>query len=178
MWFHRTDKEGRPVSIQQYGGVNIPELYKHITPERFWWYIITMSESIPREIIPTASRAVGHQVDGTFLIVDLKGYSLGQFWQMKDLVRASFQVMQDHYPEMSAKFYIINAPWSFTTIWSLLKLWLAPRMIEKMDILGADYQAVLLKYIDAESLPTFYGGRCECSEVGGCKWSKPMRDGR
>ncbi|KAH9840527.1 CRAL-TRIO domain-containing protein [Rhodofomes roseus] len=163
MWFHKTDKEGRPVSIQHYGAVNIPELYKHITPERFWWYVVTMAESIPREIIPTASRAAGHQVDGTFLIVDLKGYSLGQFWQMKDLVRAAFQIMQDYYPELSAKFFIINAPWSFTTIWSLLKLWLAPRTIEKMDVLGGDYQAVLLKHVDAENLPAFYGGT-SCNE--------------
>ncbi|KZT64683.1 CRAL/TRIO domain-containing protein [Daedalea quercina L-15889] len=178
MWFHKTDKDGRPVSIQHYGAVNIPELYKHITPERFWWYIITMADSIPREIIPAASRAAGRQVDGTFLIVDLKGYSLGQFWQMKDIARAAFQVSQDYYPEMSAKFYIINAPWTFTTIWSFVKLWLAPRTIEKIDILGADYQAVLLKHIDAENLPAFYGGKCDCLEVGGCKWSMPMREGR
>ena len=75
MWFHKADKVGRPVSIQHYGAVNVPELYKRITPERFWWYIVSMAESIPREILPAASRAAGHQVDGTFLIVDLKGYS-------------------------------------------------------------------------------------------------------
>ena len=78
----------------------------------------------------------------------------------------------------SAKFFIINAPWTFTTIWSFVKLWLAPRTIEKIDILGTDYQGVLLGHIDAENLPTFYGGKCECKEVGGCKWSVPMLDGR
>ena len=126
---------------------------------------------------------------------------VGQFWQMKDIARAAFQVSQDYYPEMcvtascppcathshphsgthirsSAKFFIINAPWTFTTIWSFVKLWLAPRTIEKIDILGADYQGVLLKHIDAENLPTFYGGKCQCKDVGGCKWSVPMLDGR
>ena len=75
MWFHKTDKVGRPVSIQHYGAVNVPEIYKRITPERFWWYIVSMTESIPREVLPAASQAAGHQIDGTFLIVDLKGYS-------------------------------------------------------------------------------------------------------
>lgn len=118
---------------------------------------------------------------------------------MKDIARAAFQVAQDCYPEMYVtpsgyprcparsppypdthirsmeKFYIINAPWTFTTIWSFVKLWLAPRTIEKIDILGGDYQGVLLEHIDAENLPAFYGGKCECKDVGGCKWSMPMR---
>ena len=120
---------------------------------------------------------------------------------MKDIARAAFQVSQDYYPEMyvtasyppcpthscplpgahicsSAKFYIINAPWTFTTIWSFVKLWLAPRTIEKIDILGTDYQGELLKYIDAENLPSLYGGKCQCKDVGGCKWSVPMLDRR
>lgn len=78
----------------------------------------------------------------------------------------------------SAKFFIINAPWTFTTIWSFVKLWLAPRTIEKIDIIGGDYQGVLLEQIDAENLPAFYGGKCECKDVGGCKWSVPMLEGR
>ena len=53
-----------------------------------------------------------------------------------------------------------------------------PRTIEKIDIIGGDYQGVLLEQIDAENLPAFYGGKCECKDVGGCKWSVPMLEGR
>ncbi|PCH34555.1 CRAL/TRIO domain-containing protein [Wolfiporia cocos MD-104 SS10] len=175
MWFHKTDKAGRPLSIQHYGGVNMPELYKLITPERFMQYIIVTAESIPREILPAASRAAGRQVEGQYLVVDLKGFSLGQFWQMKNVVRESFQIMQDYFPELMYKFIIINAPVSFTYIWSFVKLWLAKETLAKIDILGADYQNVLLKDIDRENLPVVLGGTCECEDVGGCKWCRAPR---
>ncbi|KZT08288.1 CRAL/TRIO domain-containing protein [Laetiporus sulphureus 93-53] len=176
MWFHKTDKAGRPVNIQHYGGVNMSELYKQITPERFWHYMLATAESIPRDILPAASRKVGRQVDGTFLIVDLKGFSLSQFWQMKDIARDAFQMSQDNFPEVSSKFYIINAPSSFTIIWSFVKRWLSKNTVDKMDILGSEYHPVLLEHIDAESLPASLGGKCECKDVGGCKWIQIDRE--
>jgi len=176
MWFHKTDKQGRPINIQRYGSVNIAELYKRITPERFWLFIITSAENISREVLPAASRAAGRQVEGTFLVVDLKGYSLGQFWQMKHLARDAFQISQDYYPETMSKFYIINAPSTFTMIWGVLKPWLAKETVSKIDILGSDYRAVLLSHIDAENLPTSLGGTCECEDVGGCQWYKVRLD--
>ncbi|CCM00205.1 uncharacterized protein FIBRA_02233 [Fibroporia radiculosa] len=175
MWFHKTDKEGRPLNIQLYGGINMPELYKHITPEKFWHSIVTTAESIPREVMPAASREAGKQIDGTFVIVDLKGFGLTQFWQMRNMVRDSFQMTQDNYPEMMAKFFIINAPYSFTTIWSVVKLWIAKETLAKIDILGSDYKSVLLTHIDPENLPESMGGTCRCEDVGGCKWKKPPR---
>lgn len=41
--------------------------------------------------------------------------------------------------------------------------------MDKIHVLGKGYESVLLKYIDAESLPTFLGGQCFCSHMpGGC----------
>jgi len=61
---------------------------------------------------------------------------------------------------------IVNAPASFTFIWSIIKPWLSKETAEKVDILGSDYQEVLLDLIDKENLPTILGGACECE--GGC----------
>ncbi|PCH34529.1 CRAL/TRIO domain-containing protein [Wolfiporia cocos MD-104 SS10] len=179
MWFHKTDKAGRPLSIQHYSGVNMPELYKLITPERFMQYIIVTTESIPREIFPTASRAAGRQVEGESLVADLKGFrpacnSLGQFWQMKNIVRESSQIMQDYFPEL----YVHNSlqpvaadnpRCGYSIFDSFVKLWLAKETLAKTDILRADYQAVLLKDIDRENLPVVLGGTCECEDVEACK---------
>lgn len=61
---------------------------------------------------------------------------------------------------------IINAPTSFTAIWSMIKPWLAPRTLDKISILGAsqpDQRATLLDLVSPENLPVAFGGTCTCS---------------
>lgn len=116
-------------------------------------------------------------------------HSLSQFWQAKSHVQMSFQISQDYYPDMYGHYQdpsfcffirplcrmgqlvIINAPSSFTFIWSIIKPWLAKETIEKVDILGKDYKEVLLQIVDADNLPTHLGGNCTCSGAGGCDLS-------
>jgi len=66
---------------------------------------------------------------------------------------------------------IINAPSSFTVIWNVIKPWLSKETIEKVSILGNDYQPVLLDLIDPDSLPESLGGMCTCEGLGGCDMS-------
>lgn len=63
---------------------------------------------------------------------------------------------------------IVNAPSSFTFIWSIMKPWLAKETVEKVTVLGKDYKQDLLQLVDAENLPVYFGGNCTCSEAGGC----------
>ncbi|KAI6114036.1 CRAL-TRIO domain-containing protein, partial [Pisolithus sp. B1] len=152
---------GRPLNIEFLGGCDLPELYKHITPDKHWETIVTTTETLVRKIIPAASRAGRGAI--------LAG--LSQFWQVKSLAQASLQISQDYYPERMAKLAIVNTPSSFTFIWSIVKPWLAKETAEKVDVLGSDYQGVLLELIDAESLPTTLGGKCTCEHAGGCDLS-------
>ena len=67
---------------------------------------------------------------------------------------------------------IMNAPTSFTTIWSMIKPWLAPRTLDKISILGAnqpDQHATLLDLVSPENLPVALGGTCTCT----CSCSSP-----
>jgi hypothetical protein len=75
---------------------------------------------------------------------------------------------------------IVNAPASFTIVWSIIKPWLSKETAEKVDILGSDYKDVLLNIVDADCLPSTLGGTCECKEAGGCHLSGvgPWLDGR
>lgn len=180
MWFHKTDKKGRPINIHFFGNLDIPKLYKECTPEKHWQTVLVNCESLTREVIPAASRAAGKPIGTVLVIVDLKGFGLSQFWQMKSLARSSFQVSQDYYPETMGQLAIINAPSSFTFIWSVIKPWLSKETCEKVDILGSDYREVLLDLIDADALPSVLGGECRCEEQGGCHLSGagPWLDGR
>ena len=83
-------------------------------------------------------------------------------------MRAS-SISQDRYPESMGKFYIINAPWTFSAVWSVIKPWLDEVTVSKIDILGSSYNDALLKQIPAENLPEEFGGTCRCS--GSCALS-------
>lgn len=96
---------------------------------------------------------------------------------MKSLVRSSFQISQDYYPETMGRLLVINAPTSFTAIWSVVKPWLAKETVAKIDILGNDYKKVLLEVVDEQNLPVMFGGKCRCGGEmaegpgGGCELS-------
>ena len=82
---------------------------------------------------------------------------------------AAARIGQDRYPEIMGKFYIINAPWTFSAIWSMIKVWLDEVTVNKIDIIGTAYKDKLLAQIPVENLPKEFGGSCEC--VGGCSLS-------
>ena len=89
---------------------------------------------------------------------------------------AAAAIGQDRYPEIMGKFYIINAPWAFSAIWGIIKVWLDEVTVSKIDIIGSQYKDKLLAQIPAENLPKEFGGTCECG--GGCSMSDvgPWKD--
>ncbi|KAG7088447.1 hypothetical protein E1B28_012439 [Marasmius oreades] len=151
--------------------MNLKKLYSTCSPERHWQTILVNAESLTREVIPSAALAHGKSVTSVFVVVDLDGFGLGQFWQMKGLVQKSFNISQDYYPETMGSLVVINAPSSFTIIWSIVKPWLAKETADKTDVWGTDYKERLLELVDADSLPSFLGGNCKCEEAGGCQLS-------
>lgn len=64
---------------------------------------------------------------------------------------------------------MINSPRGFSTVWAVIKRFLDSVTVEKVSILGKDYQSTLLSFIPAENLPKRFGGLCECP--GGCELS-------
>jgi CRAL/TRIO domain len=54
-------------------------------------------------------------------------------------------------------------------VWSVIKRWLDPVTVDKISILGSNYQPTLLQQIPAENLPSQFGGDCRCK--GGCELS-------
>jgi len=180
MWYHKMDKLGRPLNIQSLGSIDMTALNKVITPERHWEAVVCTSESLVREVMPASSYATGHVVDSCLIIVDLKGFGLGKFWSMKTLIRDSFQISQDYFPETMGHLAVINAPYSFAVMWNVVRSWLAKETQEKIHILSSDYESALLELVDAENLPESLGGTCKCEDKGGCldsNWG-PWMEGR
>ena len=68
---------------------------------------------------------------------------------------------QEYYPETLGTMFIINAPFLFSSIWSGIKIFIDKRTQEKIQILGSNYKNEMLKYVDEENIPNFFGGRAD-----------------
>lgn len=139
------------------------------TPERQIQKLVVEYEKFQRERLPVCSTHKGELVETSCTIMDLKNVGISQFWKVSTYVQQASNIGQHYYPETMGKFYIINAPYIFTTVWSVIKGWLDPVTVEKIRILGHKYKDELLEQIPAENLPESLGGTCNCP--GGCSLS-------
>ncbi|KAI9461045.1 CRAL-TRIO domain-containing protein [Russula earlei] len=175
-YYHKIDKDGRPVYIERLGKLDIKALYAITSLDRLQKRLICEYERSLDTRMPAASRAVGHPVETFCTIMDLDGVSLSNFVRVKDYVLEAASIGQNRYPEIMGRFYIINAPWMFSTVWSIIKPWLDEVTVSKIDIVGYSYKDKLLAQIPAENVPKEFGGLCECH--GGCSLSDagPWKD--
>ena len=156
--------------IEQLGNINLTEMYKITTAERMLQNLAVEYEKVGDPRLPACSRKVGHLVETSCSIMDMKGVGLSNGSSVYSYVKQVSAISQNYYPERMGKLYIINAPWGFSTIFAVVKGWLDPVTVEKIHILGGSYQKELLAQIPAENLPKIFGGSCECP--GGCAWSE------
>ncbi|KAG6906973.1 hypothetical protein DXG01_011170 [Tephrocybe rancida] len=168
-YYHKTDKDGRPIYIEVLGKLDIEALYSVTTPDRQIKRLICEYEKSAKYRFPACSKEFGHPVETSCTILDLYNVSLSKFYRVKDYVMEASKISSDKYPETMGKFYIINAPWAFSAVWSVVKPWLDPVTVAKINILGSSYQDELFKQIPRQNLPKQFGGVCECP--GGCSLS-------
>ncbi|KAJ7713583.1 CRAL-TRIO domain-containing protein [Mycena maculata] len=168
-YYHKNDKDGRPVYIERLGLLDLKALYAATTPERQLKRLVLEYEKFLNERLPACAAAAGHPVETSCTILDLQNVSLSNFYRVKDYVMQASSIGQNHYPECMGKFYIINAPFMFSTVWSFIKPWLDEVTVAKIDILNSSYKDKLLAQIDADNLPKQFGGNCTCA--GGCSLS-------
>lgn len=163
-YYHKIDKDGRPVYYEELGKVNLTEMLKITTQERMLKNLTWEYESFTNNRLPACSRKQGYLVETSCTILDLKGISISTASQVLAYVREASKIGQDYYPERMGKFYCINAPFGFSTAFRLFKPFLDPVTVSKIFILSYNYQKDLLKQIPAENLPKKYGGQSDVSE--------------
>ncbi|KAG6874022.1 hypothetical protein C0995_007979 [Termitomyces sp. Mi166 len=168
-YYHKMDKDGRPIYIERLGFLDLETMYKVTTQDRLIKRFVQEYEKFAKYRVPACSKAVGHPVETSCTIMDLHNVSMTSFYRVKDYVMQASSIGQDRYPERMGKFYIINAPWAFSAVWRVIKPWLDEVTVSKVDILGSNYKETLLKQIPAENLPKIFGGTCDCR--GGCSLS-------
>lgn len=170
--------------IEQLGKIDLNAMYKITTAERMLQNLVVEYEKVADPRLPACSRKAGKLLETCCTIMDLKGVGISRVSSVYGYVRQASAISQDHYPERLGKLYLINAPWGFSGVWSVVKSFLDPVTVQKIHILGGSYQGELLAQVPAENLPKQFGGTCECD--GGCelsddgpwqdpKWARPPK---
>lgn len=168
-YYHKTDKDGRPVYFEQLGKIDLEAMYKITTEERMLQNLVLEYERLADPRLPACSRKAGYLLETCCTIMDLKGVGVTSISQVYGFVKKVSAISQNYYPERLGKLYIINAPWGFASVFNFIKNFLDPVTVQKINILGAKFQSTLLDQIPAENLPKAFGGTCECE--GACEMS-------
>ncbi|GAD93274.1 phosphatidylinositol transporter, putative [Paecilomyces variotii No. 5] len=168
-YYHKTDKDGRPVYIEKLGKIDLNAMYKITTGERMLQNLVCEYEKLADPRLPACSRKAGKLLETCCTIMDLKGVGITNVPSVYGYVRQASAISQNYYPERLGKLYLINAPWGFSSVFSVVKGFLDPVTVSKIHVLGSGYQKELLAQVPAENLPVEFGGKCACQ--GGCALS-------
>ena len=163
---HKTDKLGRPIGITRISLIDF-DLFKQ-EPDAFLRDLVHEHEKTRTIRMRACSDEKGKVVSQFLNILDLQGATISSLNRGYQLTASVNQIVQKHFPDAMGKMYIINAPWIFYQIWNVAKkLLLEERVVNKIEVLGADYYGELLKVIDAENIPSYLNGNCDCKQ--GCE---------
>lgn len=166
------------------GAIDLNAMYKITTAERMLQNLAVEYEKLADPRLPACSRKSGVLLETCCTIMDLKGVGISKVPSVYSYVKQASAMSQNYYPERLGRLYLINAPWGFSTVFSVVKGWLDPITVEKIHVLGGGYQKELLAQVPAENLPKILGGTCECA--GSCalsdqgpwtdpQWARPAK---
>ena len=164
--------------FEQLGKIDLSAMYKITTAERMLQNLVVEYEKLADPRLPACSRKSGQLLETCCSVMDLKGVGLSQVGSVYSYVKSASAILQNYYPERLGKLYLINAPWGFSSVFSVVKGFLDPVTVQKIHVLGGGYHTELEAQVSKENLPTIFGGTCECPK--GCAWSDdgPWQDPR
>jgi hypothetical protein len=155
------DKQGRPIYWEMTGRISsmFSELNKHLTAEQLIIRHVRQQEIMIRRL-KYSSQKYNRTIEKQVVVFNLVDMSYAVDTTAMSVFKETLRIDQNYYPERLGKFYMINAPWFFTMIWSLIKPWIDPDTASKFQILGSNYLDTLRELIDDSQIPLEYGGSC------------------
>ncbi|XP_030579380.1 SEC14-like lipid binding 8 isoform X2 [Archocentrus centrarchus] len=153
------DREGSPIWYDVIGPVDPKGLFLSASKQDFIKSKIRDCEMLQKECNLQSER-LGKNVESITMIYDVEGLGLKHLWKPAiETYGEILQMFEDNYPEGLKRLFVIKAPKIFPVAYNLVKHFLSESTREKICILGANWQEVLLNHIDAEELPAMYGGK-------------------
>ena len=165
--FHKTTVDGNPVFIQMLGELKISDINRILPEPLLTQYILYKIVEIEKEIFPKCSEKFHKTINKVFCVVDLLGLSTSLMnKQIMDFINKLINVCSKYYPGIMEYMYFVNTSLVFRSIWAPCKYLYEYETRERIKLLGFDYKNELLKKIEFNNLPKFFGGLCNCQPYG------------
>lgn len=170
--YYCLDREGRPVYMERYKDFDLKDLKEKVGEDFVIKYYIYGYERLVNLTFPFLSKKSGKHIEQSVTILDLDGLNFTKIFSKRNEIQAflklSSSIAQDNYPEMMGRLFIINAPFVFGMLWSLVKGFLDERTQKKISVLSSSYKSELTKVISEEELPDWLGGKNKRTLKQGC----------
>ncbi|KAJ8459483.1 hypothetical protein OPV22_032409 [Ensete ventricosum] len=167
--YHGVDNVGRPLYIERIGSIDFNTLLTVTTVDRFVKHHIVEQEKTLNLRYPACSLAAKRHIASITAILDVEGLGIKNFSKpARDIFTEIQKIDSNYYPETLNQLYIINAGPGFKALWKILRAFLEPRTLSKVQVLGSSFITKLSEAVDLSNIPEFFGGKCKCVEHGGC----------
>ncbi|CAJ0607306.1 unnamed protein product [Cylicocyclus nassatus] len=151
------DKEGNVISLQMIGRLDAAGLMPCTRNSDLYRMRIAESEGV-MQIIRALEKKNGKQL-GTSVIFDLDGLSFAQVdMQAMKVVTTMLTQLQEMFPDVIRKIFVINAPSFIQILWGMISPCLAKQTQQKIRILGDNWKDILRENIGEDVLYEHWGG--------------------
>lgn len=157
-WFG-VDKTGSPIRLDRVGRFDQRGLFRSACrSDMLKFRTAYMMEDALSRIKKAA--ADGKPVQSISFVLDMEGLAFGNVYRpFIALTREVFKVLEENYPQVLRRVIIINPPFIFPYVFSLVSRFMHENTRKKFLVVkDANYVPHLLNEIDAEVLPACYGG--------------------
>eukprot|EP01119_Soliformovum_irregulare_P011004 TRINITY_DN2724_c0_g1_i2.p1 TRINITY_DN2724_c0_g1~~TRINITY_DN2724_c0_g1_i2.p1 ORF type:complete len:292 (-),score=93.81 TRINITY_DN2724_c0_g1_i2:7-882(-) len=159
---HKDDFEGLPVWYERIGKADPKSIFANLTEDDLVEFHIYLAES-REKLLYEVWRNRGQMSEGSICLQDCTDLGWKHMHsQAISTVKKLAALDANHYPETLKKMYVVNTPGSFTMFYKMLKPFLDPKTIQKIQIVSGNGFNELKQDIVKENIPKFLGGESDC----------------
>ncbi|CAN0032912.1 unnamed protein product [Choristocarpus tenellus] len=106
------------------------------------------------------SRLVPGEDSRLMTVLDVGGLTLATIKNntvVTKYLKATGDVMQQHYPERQSRIFVVNAPWWFAGVWKGAGGVLSGAVHKKLQIKGTSFLPDLLEHVDIDQVKKEWG---------------------
>merc|ERR1712071_69975 len=167
--YHSNGKNGCPIFISKPGKLNITAVECITTLPgilRYHWHV--MMHDFKGKLQENKKNDKNFNNFACIMVLDLGELSVSQ------LNSTTLAIIQEQsfvdslcFPETMSRTLIVNSPRFFSATWQIIKGWLDPRTVGKIDVISSRKAMIkkLLEVADAKDLPSDYGGTAPLSDL-------------
>jgi len=159
--FTGLDRAGFPVLVERIGAIDLVGMQAAVGTEEFLKWVVWYHEGQERAM----RAACGPGGDAArnrhkmTCIIDMGGLSMRHLNAgTLGVVQRRARLEEDTYPEVVKRVFLINCPAIFSTVWSVVKVFVDPGTLAKFSLLGSDFLPTLSQFVPPAAIPAYLGG--------------------